>query len=142
MPLFITQELINSSKTMAEGFSLVVIKEVKEGPSEKDPAWNNTRIFFEGITGPGNKDDNKGRIVTLMISGKALSVGVRDPIKNAINLICAAEKCKEEDLVGKEIDFKKLIGRKLWIEVKDRPDQGKIYQDVVAFYPDDIVPFN
>src|SRR5574343_88694 len=132
MALFITQELLNSSKTFGEGMSLAVIKDIKEDPS-KDPAWTNVRIFLEGLQGPGNKEDNVGRTVTFLVSMKALDKGVRQSIKNVVNMVCAAEKCKESDLIGAEINagfFKKLVGRKVWIEVKDRLQDGNVYQDI------------
>jgi hypothetical protein len=96
---------------------------------------------FEAIQGPNSGDENVGRRVTMMISGKALDAGVGEVCAQYYGAMCALTGATPAEIKDQEIDESRLVGQKLWSDIQDRIVDGKTYKDFRQFSPSTEVPF-
>jgi hypothetical protein len=141
MPILITQDIINATKQPEAGWSLIELKDYKEKPSKKTQGFIDYFWVFECISGPGNSQTNASRGFTTIVFGNALASGVPESAKTVIDLTTSLLKCRADEIVGKEIDYTKLFGHKVWCEIKDEPYEGRLLKKSNCFAPDDVVPF-
>lgn len=141
MPILVTQQILAATKQPSAGWSYFEFKEYKKKQSKKSTGVVDDFYIFEGISGPGNTDENAGRAFTLMISGNAMAQQVTEACANQVGVLTALMNCSAEDLVGEDIDPTKLYGKKIWIEIKDEAFEGRILKKANAFTPDGVVPF-
>jgi hypothetical protein len=142
MPLpKITDQLIASTRTVDPGWSLLVLT---EPPTTKQAASGNSdnHFFkFQAEVGPNNSEENKGRLVTYMVSESALEFGIADVSGPYLQMMCALSGLTATELNGQEVDEKALVGRKVWALIGDKEREGKIQKEFHAFAPATEVPF-
>ena len=144
MPILITKELLNASKTAECGWSLATLSSYEERPNRKNSDYNDYIFNFECIAGPGNSKENSGRLVRKTLAGQGM--GFEENVNFLTQLFHALSGQKIEDLIGQEVDFTKLVGKQAWLEIKDKvistgPSAGKMFKDIATVAPPDVVPF-
>ena len=141
MPLpRLTDKILASSKPIEPGWSLIELTDIRSS-SAKSGDGTNYFFDFEGVAGPNSSEDNKGRSVTLMISGKALDAGVAEVCANYSGILCALTNCSESEVSNVELDENLLKGKKCWADIQKRVQDGKTYSDFKAFSPATEIPF-
>lgn len=141
MPIpMISAEIYAKSKTCENGWSLLELDAVRFNPSNNGKSVN-TFFDFTAVSGPNNSDDNAGRKISYMVAGGAIEAGVADAVNVYIQFICAMTDLSPQEVIGAEVDENKLIGRKVWAEIGDKPVEGKLYKDFKCFSPAGTIPF-
>jgi len=141
MPILFTAEIISATKQMSAGWTFLEFKEFKKKPHKGSPGVLDYVFAFECIAGPGNTEENKGRAFAVVVYGNALSSGVTEAANTLVGLTIALLKCTADELIGKEVEYEKMAGTKIWCEIKDEPYEGRILKKANCFAPDDVVPF-
>lgn len=144
MPLVITSQILKSADQMKIGWSLVKCISVKEQVTNNKSV---TIMDFEGISGPGNSDDNKERLLSHFIYHAAINGDrpVPDVVADLIRMFAAFEECTIDEakiaLNGQELNFGEWVGRKVYIEVVDNVYEGKAQKRIRSWAPGSTVPF-
>lgn len=138
-----TDSLLKSADQMKAGWTLLKLIGVKEETKEGKTV---TILDFEGIEGPGNGDDNEGRLISHFIYHNALgSRPVPEVISDLIRMLAAFEEVPYEEaknfLRGKEIEFGKLVNKNVYGEIADDTYEGKLRKKIKSWSPNGIVPF-
>ena len=137
----ITSALINSTKECLPGWSLFTLHEAPR--ANKAQKGNSVNYFFkfEAQSGPLNSDENKGRLVTLMISAGALEAGISNVCATYYGMLSALTGLSGEELVDKEIDDNALVGKSLWVDLDWDVQEGKKYANFKQMSPATEIPF-
>lgn len=143
MPLpQLTDKIINASKILLPGWSLLTLADAPRSQAGKgDKKGVNYFFEFEAQDGPGNASDNKGRRVTLMISGNALDQVIPEVCETYYGMLSALTGLSGAEIVGKEIDDNALVGKSMWVNVAFRVNEGKSYPEFKEISPSTVIPF-
>lgn len=142
MPLpRITDKILSASQPIIPGWSLLVLTGVPRSQPSKSGDGVNYFFDFEAIQGPNSGEENIGRRVTLMISGKALEAGVGEVCAQYYGTMCALTGLTPAEIKDAEVDESRLVGQELWADIQDRIVDGKTYKDFRQLYPATEVPY-
>lgn len=142
MPMIprLTESIIANSIPASEGWNLLQLTAVREQKARTGDSMN---YFFDFtcIQGPSSSDENKGRSVNVMISGKSLEMGMEDACATYSQMLSALTKMSAKELENKDIDTAQLVGLKMWGDTRNELVDGRIYKRFKSCSPEDIVPF-
>ena len=143
MPLpKITDAIINASKTLNPGWSLLtLLAPPRAQPAKPGKKGVNYFFEFEAQAGPGNTEENKGRHITLMISGAGLDAGIAEVCDAYYGTMSGLTGLAGKDIVGKDIPDEAIVGKSIWVDVDFRVNEGKKYPEFKQISPSDVIPF-
>ena len=145
MPFIITDAMLKAADQMVAGWTLMKLNSVKEIVTKDGKGQ--TILEFEGLEGPGNSDDNQGRLLPYFIYHNALTGqrAVPDVINDIVSMVMAFEGKTREEVVkmlsGQELDFGRCVGKAIYAEVVDDVYNGRTLKKIKTFSPKDKVPF-
>ena len=144
MPLVITAQILKSADQMKAGWTLVKCISAKETTVN---GKTSSILDFEGLGGPGNSDENAGRLITHFIYHAAITGerAVPEVVADLIRMYAAFEECTiaeaKEAMSGQELEFGQWNGKKVYIDVVDHVYDGKAQKRIRAWSPASVVPF-
>lgn len=142
MPMIprLTESIIANSIPATEGWNLLQLTGVRE---QKAKTGDSLNYFFEFtcIQGPGSSDENKGRSVAVMISGKSLEMGMDDACALYSQMLSALTGMSPKELQDKDIPTESMIGLKMWGDTRNEIVDGRAFKRFKTCSPADIIPF-
>ena len=142
MPFLIKPELIKSTQPPKEGWTKMKLIKVETVQNKKNSNYTDTQLVFECLQGPGNSDDNIGKIVSKWFYGAGLSLNIPQAAEEFLSCIQAFTGIIDRNsLIGQEIEFEKFVGKNVYGNISMRPYNGKDYYEVKQFQPETEPPF-
>jgi len=143
MPLpRITDAIKNASKRFETGWTLLTLVNPPRANAPK-PGKTGVNYFFEfeGQTGPGNTEENKGRRDSLMISGGALASGIADVCETYYSMLSALTGLSGAEILDKDIPDEAIVGKSMWADIEFDVNEGKKFLRFKQISPATEIPF-
>lgn len=141
MPMIsLTQEAIDRGKYPEIGWSNAELHEIREAKAASGTSIN---YFFEFVllSGPENKEDNKGRYQTFLVNSAGLKNGNKNAVTMFKNMVAALNGSRPDEIGADDYNTDHLKGKTCWIKIEVQTQEGKLIYSVTDFSADAEIPF-